>query len=79
MRYLIDTCIFIPYVAERDRLSHDVLSILEDYDNTICVSAETPRELVIQFNNGKLVSRLWKTAKEMVDAIQNVYFINVIF
>lgn len=78
MRYLIDTCIFIHYVAERDRLSHDVLSILEDYDNTICVSAETPRELVIQFNNGKLVSRLWKTAKEMVDAIQNVYFIDIL-
>lgn len=41
MRYLIDTCIFIHYVAERDLLSDDVLAILEDYDNTICVSAET--------------------------------------
>ena len=78
MRYLIDTCIFIHYVAERDRLSRDVLYILEDYDNTICVSAETPRELVIQFNKGKLVSKLWKTAKEMVDAIQNVYFMDIL-
>ena len=78
MRYLIDTCIFIHYVAERDLLSDDVLAILENYDNTICVSAETPRELVIQFNNGKLVSKLWKTAREMVDAIQNDYFIEIL-
>ena len=31
-RFLIDTHIFIWYAKERDRLSRDVLAILEDYD-----------------------------------------------
>ena len=52
--------------------------MLEDYDNMICVSAETPRELIIQYNNGKLVSKCWKSAKEMVNAIENDYFIHIL-
>ena len=47
-------------------------------DNTICVSSETPRELIIQFNNGKAVSKYWKSARDMVDAIQRDYFINIL-
>jgi PIN domain nuclease of toxin-antitoxin system len=66
MRVLIDTCIFIHFALDRSLLSNDVLSILEDYDNTICVSAETPRELVIQYNNGKVVSKYWKSARQMI-------------
>lgn len=78
MRYLIDTCIFIHYALERDKLSDDVLSILEDYDNTICVSAETLRELIIQYNNGKLVSKYWKSARAMVDSIKDELFIDIL-
>ena len=52
--------------------------MLTDYDNVICVSAETPRELVIQYNNGKAVSKYWKSAQEMVDAIQNDYYIQIL-
>jgi PIN domain nuclease of toxin-antitoxin system len=78
MRILIDTCIFIHFVAERDLLSRDVIAMLEDYDNTICVSAETPRELIIQYNNNKLVAKLWKSARDMVDSINRDYFINIL-
>ena len=59
-------------------MSDDVLALLTDYDNVICVSAETPRELVIQYNNGKAVSKYWKSAREMIDAIQNDYFISIL-
>ena len=59
-------------------MSKDVLALLEDYDNTICVSAETPRELVIQYNNKKLVAKYWKSARDMVDAIQRDYYINIL-
>ena len=57
MRILIDTCIFIHLATDRSLLSQDVLALLTDYDNTICVSAETPRELIIQYNNKKLVAK----------------------
>jgi PIN domain nuclease of toxin-antitoxin system len=78
MRVLIDTCIFTHFALDRSLLSQDVLSILEDYDNVICVSAETPRELIIQYNNGKVVSKYWKSAKEMIDAIENEYYIHIL-
>ena len=66
MRYLLDTCIFIHYAADRDLLSRDVFALLEDYDSSLYISAETVRELVIQFNRGKLVSKIWKSADEMI-------------
>ena len=78
MRYLIDTCIFIHYAIERDLLSKDVLAILTDYDNTICVSAETLRELIVQFNNKKAVSKFWKTSRQMIDSIKNEFFIDIL-
>ena len=78
MRILIDTCIFIHLATDRSLLSQDVLALLTDYDNTICVSAETPRELIIQYNNKKLVAKYWKSAREMVDAIEKEYFIQVL-
>ena len=78
MRYLIDTCVFIHYAIDRDLLSDDVLAILTDYENTICVSAETLRELVVQFNNRKAVSKYWKTSRQMLDSIRNEFFIDVL-
>ena len=78
MKILIDTCIYIHFATDRSLLSKDVLALLEDYDNTICVSAETPRELVIQYNNKKLVAKYWKSARDMVDAIQRDYYINIL-
>ena len=78
MRVLIDTCIFIHLATDRDQLSDDVLSILSDYDNVICVSAETPRELVIQYNNKKAVSKFWKSARQMIEAMQDEFFIEIL-
>jgi PIN domain nuclease of toxin-antitoxin system len=78
MRILIDTCIFIHLAIDRDQLSDDVLSMLMDYDNVICMSAETPRELVIQYNNKKVVSKFWKSAKQMIDAIRDEFYINIL-
>ena len=71
MRILIDTCIFIHLAIDKEQLSKDVLAMLTDYDNTICVSAETPRELIIQYNNGKVVSKFWKSARAMINSIQD--------
>lgn len=78
MRVLIDTCIYIHLAIDRNLLSKDVLALLTDYDTVICVSAETPRELIIQFNNGKLVSKFWKTADQMIDAMKNEFFVKIL-
>ena len=78
MRYLLDTNIYIYFALDRELLSPDVKAILEDYDNTFCVSSETVKELIVAFNNGGLVSRYWKTAKEMVDAIRDLFYIRIL-
>lgn len=78
MRYLIDTCIFIHYATDRDLLSEDVLAILKDYDTVICMSAESIRELIIQHNNGKLVSKYWNTSEQMIDDIREKYYIEIL-
>ena len=78
MRILIDTCIFIHLAIDKEQLSKGVLAMLTDYDNTICVSAETPRELIIQYNNGKVVSKFWKSARAMINSIQDEFFINIL-
>lgn len=78
MRILIDTCIYIHLAIDREQLSDDVMSLLTDYDNVICMSAETPRELIIQYNNKKVVSKYWKSARQMIDAIKNEFFIEIL-
>lgn len=34
-------------------------------------SFETLRELIVHFNNKKLLSKHWKTAQEMIDYVEN--------
>ncbi len=78
MRLLIDTNIFIYMATDPDSLSHDVRTLLEDYENRICISVESVRELVVSFNNGGAVSRHWSTSKKMLDDIRNIYFVDVL-
>ena len=76
MRYLIDTNIFVFFVADPDRLSRDVRMLLEDYDSQLYISTESVKELVVGFNNKGLFSKRWKTAEEMVNAIE--YYITIL-
>ena len=78
MRYLIDTNIFIYTAIDDDYLSPDVRAIMSDYDNTFCMSVESVRELIVAYNNGKYVSKFWKSAREMVKAITEKYFIRIL-
>lgn len=65
MRYLLDTNIFVYAVQDRDSLSEDVAAILEDYDNTFYMSAESVKELIVAYRNKKLLNKKWKSAKEL--------------
>lgn len=78
MRYLIDTNIFIYSAIESDRLSADVRAIIEDYDNTFCISTESVKELIVAYRNKGLGNKKWKTPGAMVLAIENDYGIIIL-
>ena len=78
MRYLIDTNIFVYAATDRDSLSRDVKAILEEPDTVLNISAESVRELIVAYNNKGLCSKRWKSAEEMVDAIEDEFFIQIL-
>lgn len=78
MRYLLDTCIVMFIVADPDSLSKDVEAIIDDYDNTLCISAETLREMIVAFNNKGLVSKRWKKAADMINSLIEEYNLTVL-
>lgn len=49
MRYMLDTNIFIYLATDIDSLGRDVRAILDDYDNTFCMSTESIRELIVGY------------------------------
>lgn len=78
MRYLIDTNIFVYLALDVESLSKDVESIIKDYDTTLYISAESVKELVVGYRTKGLCSRRWKTAKEMVNAIEDEFYITIL-
>ena len=78
MRYLIDTNIFVYMTQDVSSLSHNVRNILSDYENTFHISAESVKELIVAYNNKGLLTKKWKSAEEMVAAIENEYYINIL-
>ena len=78
MRILIDTQIFIFLVQDFSSLSREVVSLLSDYANTLHMSAESVKELIVAYNNKGLLTKKWKTAEEMVTAIEDEYYIKIL-
>ena len=78
MRYLIDTNIFVYSAIDVDSLSKDVRAILEDYDNTFCISSESVKELIVAYRNKGLGNKKWKTPEAMVKAIEDDYGIVIL-
>ena len=62
MRCLLDTCIYIYLVTDRESLHPDVLSLLSEPDSLWCMSAESVRELIVAFNNKGWGNRKGKCA-----------------
>ena len=78
MRALVDTCVIIDWATDPKALDDGVWDIIDDPENRIFISAETVRELVVHFNSKKLLAKYWKTAKEMLDTIENEYGVEVL-
>lgn len=79
MRYLIDTHIFVWYAKERDNLSRDVLAILENYENEICLSSESLKELVVLWRNKPHIRRWWKSPLGLLRSIEDICGIHVLY
>ena len=78
MRYMLDTNIFIYLATDVESLSRDIRAILQDYDNTFCVSAETTRELIVGFRKHSFSRKTWKSSAEMLKSLENEYFIEIL-
>ncbi len=78
MRYMIDTNIFVFLVTDLSQLDKDVESIIQDYSNTLHISAESVKELIVAYNNKGLLTKKWKSAEEMVAAIEDEYYIKIL-
>ena len=77
MRYLIDTNIFVYLTTDADSLSRDVKAIIQALETELYISAESVRELIIGYRNKGLCSRRWKTANDMVNAIENEFYVKI--
>ena len=78
MRILIDTNIFVLMALDPDSLSNDVLMVLNEPDTLLYISAESVKELVVAYKKKRLGTRKWKTAEEMVNAIENEYYVQIL-
>ncbi len=78
MRTIIDTCVIIDWATEPEALNDGVWDIIDDPENHIYISAETVRELVVSFNNKKLLTKYWDCPKAMLDTIENEYGVEVL-
>lgn len=78
MRYLIDTNIFVYLALDIEQLSRDVQAIIQEPETVLCMSVESVRELIVGFNNKGLGSRRWKTAEDLVNSIENEFYISIL-
>lgn len=70
-RLMLDTCVVIDMLMDPDGLDSSVVDLLEDPENVLCSSFETMRELVVHFNNKKLLSKQWKTAADVIHTVED--------
>lgn len=78
MRYLLDTNIFLYLSTDPDLLDADVMEIVYGYDNLLCLSAESLRELVVGYNNRSFSTKRWKTCEELIKSVTGVYGITIL-
>lgn len=78
MRYMLDTCALIHLTQDYDYLSLEVQKIIEDYENNLCVSIESIREIIIAFRCKGLGRRKWGTETDIIYSILNEFFIDIL-
>ena len=77
-RILLDTCIVLYLVLERDRLSRDVESLLSDYDNLLCISIESVKELIVAYRRKGIGRKIWKKEEDIITTIKDDLCIQIL-
>ncbi len=77
MRLMLDTCVIIDLLTDASSMGAGVRDLLSDRSNQFFASAESMRELVVHFNNKKLLSRYWKSSEEVLKIVE--YELNIEF
>ena len=65
-------------MTDPNSLDSDFRNIYDDPENVPYISAETERELVVHFNNKRLLSKYFKTSDEMLWSLQRNHGIHVL-
>ena len=72
-RLILDTCAVIDLITSPRVTDLDFWNIIDDPYTMLYASFETARELVVLFNNKKLLSKYWQTAEQMLTSIEQDY------
>lgn len=67
---MLDTCAVIDLMTDSDSLDKGFWDIVDDPENLLYISAESQKELIVNYNTRKLLPKYWKTAEEMLRAIK---------
>ena len=68
---MLDTCAIIDLLTDVETLGKGALALIDDPENTLFASAESMRELVVHFNNKKLLNRYFKTSTDVLQAVED--------
>ena len=75
---MLDTCVLLDFIKDSDLLDNNTKSIVMDYDNTLCVSFETIREIIVLFNIGKLRGKEWKKSSDVLRFITDDMCVDIL-
>jgi PIN domain nuclease of toxin-antitoxin system len=79
MRYLLDTNILAFLIsAEYDSISSNVTAIIDDYNNQLFVSSVSVVELLQIYRIGKIKPKRYKTAQQILEAIEKDFFVKIL-
>ena len=72
MRYILDTNIFLFYVHDREELDSEVLTIIEDYGNTLVISSESIQEIAALVKSGRITIKGLQTFTDIKESLDGL-------
>ena len=67
---MLDTCAIIDLLTDMETLGKGAMALIDDPENLLFASSESMRELVVHFNNKRLLNRYFKTSTEVLKAVE---------